>query len=227
MNWFSKFLTSSIGQKVIMSITGLFLILFLVIHLIGNLQLLKNDGGESFNIYAAFMAHNPLMKVVSITLYASILLHAIQGILITLKNKGARKQKYQVANTQTTSFASRQMALLGTLIFVFICIHMGDFWYKMKFTDELPLQKYATHTEYVKDLYSRVYIAFQQLWIVVVYVISMVVLTFHLLHGFQSAFQTLGLNHRKYTPVIKAIGTVFAILVPLAFALIPVLMYFN
>ena len=125
MNWFSKFLTSSIGQKVIMSITGLFLILFLVIHLIGNLQLLKNDGGESFNIYAAFMAHNPLIKVVSITLYASILLHAIQGILITLKNKGARKQKYLVSNTQTTSFASRQMALLGTLIFVFICLNFG------------------------------------------------------------------------------------------------------
>lgn len=226
MNWFSSFITSSIGQKVIMSLTGLFLIIFLVVHLVGNLQLLNDDMGESFNIYAHFMTTNPLIKTVSYGLYFFILLHAVQGILLAYKNRKARGgARYAVTTSKNTSLASRNMALLGSLIFVFICIHMGDFWYQMKFTNNLDLKEYASFDAPVKDLYAKVAVTFDQVWFVVIYVISMFVLALHLLHGFQSAFQTLGINHNKYTPIIKFIGVVYSILIPLGFAIIPIVFY--
>lgn len=225
MNWFSSFITSSIGQKLIMSLTGLFLILFLVVHLAGNLQLLNNDGGESFNIYAKFMTSNPLIKTVSYGLYAFILLHAIQGILLAVKNRKARGNKrYAVQTTANTSFASRNMALLGTLILFFLGIHMGDFWYQMKFTDQLAMVSYDGQD--YKDLYAKVATTFSQPWFVVVYVVSMVVLGIHLWHGFQSAFQTLGLSHRKYTPLIQWIGKAYSVVIPVLYALIPLVFYF-
>lgn len=227
MNWFSTFITSSIGQKIIMSLTGLFLIIFLLVHLAGNLQLIQGDGGEAFNIYAHFMTTNPLIKFTSYGLYFFILLHAVQGILLAKKNRGARgKVRYAVTSNKNVSWASKQMALLGTLIFVFLCIHMGDFWYQMKFTNNLAMLEYEGVDYAVKDLYSKVSLTFMQPWFVVLYVVSMVVLAFHLLHGFQSAFQTLGINHHKYTPIIKFIGKVYALVIPAGFAIIPLYFYF-
>lgn len=200
-----------------MSLTGLFLCLFLVIHLIGNLQLLYNDNGVAFNAYSEFMGNNPLIKTISFGLYASILLHAIQGILIYFKNKKARgASKYAVSNKSTT-FSARNMALLGSLIFIFIAVHMSQFWYGFKFGD--PAARTAGY-------YGEVQGAFQHLWIVIFYVLGQVAIAFHLIHGFQSAFQTLGLNHKKYTPFIKGAGIAYSILIPLAFAAIPVYMYF-
>ena len=131
------------------------------------------------------------------------------------------------ASEHAPSRASTHAALLGTIILVFLGIHMGDFWYSMKFTDDIEMVASAGNPAGVKNLYYKVSQSFSQWWIVLIYVISMVVLAFHLLHGFWSAFQTLGLNHRKYTPLLKAIGAVYAIVVPLAFAAIPVYMYFN
>jgi len=227
MSWFSNFLTSSIGRKVIMSLTGLFLISFLVVHLIGNLQLLNPDGGESFNQYAYFMTHNPVIKTVSYLLYAFILLHAVQGWVIWRKNRKARGgQRYAVKVTRavgTNSFAASNMAWLGTIIFVFILVHMYQFWLQMKLGN-LPMATYDGQE--VKDLYAIVSEAFSNIGYVIFYVVSMVVIAYHLLHGFQSAFQTLGLNHRKYTPLIKGVGVVLSIVVPLGFAIIPLYMYF-
>ena len=227
MTWLIKFLTSSIGKKIVMSLTGLFLILFLVIHLIGNLQLLKDDGGEAFNIYAYFMTTNPLIKTVSWGLYFFILLHTVQGIYLAVVNRKAKGSKYAVSTTSNGSWMSKNMALLGTLIFAFICIHMGDFWYKMKFTEQLALVQYDGFDAQVKDLYGRVALAFEQTWIVVVYVIGMLALALHLFHGFQSAFTTLGLRHKKYTPLINLIGIIYSIVIPLGFAIIPIWMFIN
>ncbi|MBK9982588.1 MAG: succinate dehydrogenase cytochrome b subunit [Saprospiraceae bacterium] len=227
MKWITKLLTSSLGQKLIMSLTGIFLILFLIVHLVGNLQLLAHDNGESFNIYAAFMSHNPFIRVISIGLYAFILLHSIQGIALWLTNrkaKGGHSSKGKVAGAD---WSSRNMALLGVLIFAFLCIHMGDFWVKMRFTDSLPLVNYPGHEGAVEDIFSRVHVAFQNIWIVIIYVVGVIALAFHLVHGFQSAFQTLGLNHKKYTPLIKGIGWLYAILFPLGFAILPLYHYFN
>lgn len=222
MRWIIKTLTSSLGKKLIMSLTGLFLVLFLVIHLLGNFQLLVDDGGESFNLYTYFMTHNPLIKTVSILLYVFILLHAVQGILLKMENSKARPVKYAVAKYPGASTASKQMALLGILVFAFLCIHMGDFWYKMKFTDSLEAVQYAGVQYEVYDLYSRVAISFSEVWIVVVYLIGLVALAIHLWHGFDSAFQTLGLRHLRFGSMFSFLGKVYSIVVPVGFAIIPI-----
>jgi len=226
MNWLFKFFISSIGKKLIMSLTGLFLIIFLLIHLIGNIQLLYNDGGTAFNTYAYFMTNNPVIKTVSYGLYFFILLHAVQGILLWLGNKKAKGSSYAVKTNANGSFASKNMALLGILIFAFICIHMSQFWWKMKFTDDLALINYAGYDHGVKDLYTKVYTSFKVPWIVIVYLIGMLALAFHLYHGFQSAFQSLGIRHKKYTPIISAVGVGYSILIPLGFAIIPLYVLF-
>ena len=215
-----------------MSLTGLFLCSFLVIHLIGNLQLLIEDdvAGATFNDYAYFMTSFLPIKIVSWGLYASILLHAILGISIALKNKKMKGKSYKGGNGAQGSWASKNMALLGTLILAFIFIHMGDFWFKMKWTNyfsgELLVASEALGHD-VKDLYSRVTQAFQNPLIVIAYVIGQLVLAFHLWHGFASGFVTLGLNNKKYTPIIEFAGRAFAIIVPLGFVIIPIFHYFG
>ena len=227
MSWFSKFLTSSIGQKVVMALTGLFLVVFLLIHLLGNLQLLHDDGGEAFNIYAYFMTHNPLIKTVSYLLYASILLHAIQGIMIWQRNKVARgENRYAVNHVRSNERTSRNMAWIGIVILVFILLHLYQFWFQMHW-GELPYVEYEGSLQPVRDIYTLVAASYQNIGFVLFYVISMAVVGFHLWHGFWSAFQTLGLHHSKYTPLIKGIGAIYAIVVPLLFAIIPIAMYFK
>lgn len=223
MSWFSQFLKSSIGKKLIMSLTGLFLVLFLVVHLSGNLQLLSDDGGESFNMYTKFMTGNPLIKTISYVTYLLILLHTIQGIMIWRQNRGARASRYAVSSNRYTTFASRNMGALGTIILIFLLLHMYQFWLQMKI-DATELIVYGDH-EPVKDLYALVAVAFKQPLYVVIYVLSMIVIAFHLRHGFQSAFQSLGLNHVKYNGVIRFLGNAIAILIPLGFAIIPVFFY--
>ncbi len=226
MKWLINFFTSSIGRKLIMSLTGLFLILFLVIHLLGNLQLLVDDGGVTFNAYAYMMTHNPLIKVVAYGNYFFILLHAFMGFLLWSKNRAAKGSKYAVRSDAKVSWASKNMALLGTLILAFIFIHMGDFWFKMKFTDQLAMVSIEGMDVQVKDLYTQVATTFSNPLLVVAYLIGLATLSFHLWHGFQSAFQTLGLNHPKYTPIIGGLGKAYAILVPLGFAIIPLYYFF-
>ena len=221
MKWLVTFFGSGIGKKLLMSLTGLFLILFLVVHLIGNLQLLNDDQGMSFNVYARFMTTNPLIKTIGYGNYFFILLHAFVGISLALYNRRAKGQKYAVSNPMNTSWASKNMAILGTLILAFILIHMGDFWLKMKL-GQLPMVTYPGIEGEMKDLYFRVAEAFKNPLLVGAYVLGMIVLAFHLFHGFQSAFQTLGINHKKYTPAIKSIGIGYSILIPLGFAIIPI-----
>jgi succinate dehydrogenase / fumarate reductase, cytochrome b subunit len=225
MNWLTRFFTSSLGQKLIMSLTGIFLILFLIVHMSGNLQLLSHDGGESFNVYAAFMSHNPFILVISIGLYSFILLHSFQGILLWLSNRKSKGPLYKPNKSMGASWASKNMALLGTLVFAFLLLHMGDFWVKMRFTDSLAMVTYPDHPKPVEDIYTRVHIAFQELWIVVAYLVGVIALGFHLAHGFQSAFQTLGINHKKYTPLIKAVGWIYTIVITAGFLVMPLYHY--
>lgn len=222
MRWLLNFLGSSLGQKIVMSLTGLFLISFLTVHLLGNLSLLSDDGGYTFNTYAYFMTHNPVIKATSFGLYFFIVLHAIQGLIIAFKNRMARgTNRYAVKAKGNASFASKNMALLGTLVLAFLFIHMGDFWLRMKL-DWLPTVVYEGYAEPISDLYGRVAMQFQNPFIVIAYVIGQIVLGLHLWHGFQSAFQSLGLNHPKYTPFIKGLGKAYSILIPAGFAIIPI-----
>ena len=225
MKWLLTFFGSGIGKKLLMSLTGLFLILFLVVHLLGNLQLLKDDGGISFNVYARLMTTNPLIKLIAYGNYFFILLHVFVGISLAIHNRQAKGQRYAVSNSMNTTLSSQNMALLGTLILAFILIHMGDFWLKMKL-DQLPMITYPGIEGEMKDLYFRVAEAFKNPILVGAYILGMIVLAFHLHHGFQSAFQTLGINHKKYTPTIKGIGFVFSIVIPLGYAIIPIYHFF-
>lgn len=221
MSWFSNFLGSSIGRKLLMSLSGLFLCSFLVIHMAGNFQLLKSDGGQAFNEYAYFMTHNPLIKTVSYLLYFTILLHAIDGLGLAYRNRAARTQKYAISAQKGSSWASRNMAILGSIILVFLIIHMKSFWFAYKFGD-IPNDQWGH-----RDLYSVVVAAFSQWWYVLLYIIALIALAYHLLHGFQSAFQTLGINHKKYTPIIHTVGWVFTIIISLGFAAQPLFIFLK
>lgn len=228
MNWLLNYFTSSLGRKIMMSLTGLFLCLFLVIHLIGNTQLFINDGGMAFNTYAYAMAHNPLIQISSWITKVAILLHAFQGLLLWSKNRKAKGAKYATGNGKSSSWASRNMALLGTALLVFIIVHLANFWVKAKFfpdgLDSFTLED-GTETE---NLYALAVQTFENPLIVLLYVVGMVALAYHMYHGFQSAFQSVGINHKKYTPTIKMIGiAVFAILIPLLFAAMPVFFFLK
>lgn len=225
MSWLTNTLTSTLGRKVIMALTGIFLILFLAVHLAGNLQLLKNDDGEAFNMYAEFMSTNPLVQFIAKGNFFFILLHVFVSVLLTRKNSQARPVNYQVAvKSGTSAWSSRNMGILGTLILVFLIVHLKGFWYEMHF-GEIPYKNYDGFE--ARDLYAVVDQAFSHWYWVAVYLVGMLAVAFHLSHGFQSAFQTLGLNHVKYSPAIKFVGSAFAILVPAGFAAIPVMMFFS
>lgn len=223
MSWVTNFLSSSVGRKLIMALTGLFLCLFLVIHMLGNMQLLHHDGGRAFNEYAELMGHNPLIQLISKVNLLLILFHIIDGLMLTVRNKAARPVKYAVTPKSST-WASRNMALMGIFILVFLVIHLKSFWFESKF-GSLPVVSYEGK-EY-KDLYSIAVAAFADWWYVAIYVVGLVALAFHLLHGFQSAFQTMGLNHSKYTPAIKMAGYAFALLIPLLFASQPIILFLR
>ncbi|WP_394991685.1 succinate dehydrogenase cytochrome b subunit [Emticicia sp.] len=256
MSWLTKTFSSSIGKKVLMSLTGLFLCTFLLVHLVGNLQLFKDDGGYAFNKYAVFMTTFPLIKVVSYVNYALILFHAFWGLYLEFQNRKARPIRYAVSNN-SSSFSSRNMAILGTILLVYIVVHMSDFWYKFHneplpyaqytenintgviITEQMPStytqevkmvemsnQAAGTHTVILKDLYKEVGVSFQNPLLVILYILGMFAVGYHLYHGFQSSFQTLGWNHPKYTPLVKFIGTwVFAIAIPIGFAAMPIFFY--
>jgi succinate dehydrogenase / fumarate reductase cytochrome b subunit len=216
MKWIINFFTSSLGRKLIMSLTGLFLILFLIVHLFGNLKLLADDGGKSFTDFVIFMEENPLVKITAWGLYIFILLHAIQGTIIWIINRKTKGRTYAVTTSANASWASKNMFYLGVLIFVFLIIHMGDWWLELKM-----LHKYDDEA-----LYQNVIDTFKMPLYVVIYDISMIALFFHLKHGFQSAFQTLGVNHKKYTPIIQGLGWIYSIAIPLGFFIIPIYIYF-
>lgn len=225
MSWVTKTLKSTLGRKLIMALTGLFLILFLTGHVSGNLLLFKGDGGEAFNIYAKFMTTNPAVKLLSYLTYISVIGHVIYSIALSQLNKSARPIGYAESGASSNSaWSSRNMGILGTIILVFLAGHMYSFWFQMHWGD-VPFVTYEG--EQFKDLYSVVQVAFQQLWMVGIYVVAMIFLGFHLSHGFASAFQTLGLNHKKYSPAIKAVGNVYCILVPVLFASMPLYIYFT
>ncbi len=224
----SAILKSSLAKKYWMSATGLFLCLFLVGHLAGNLQLFLTgeEAALQFNAYAKFMTTNPAVKILSYLTYFSILFHAIDGIMLVASNKAARPQKYAYSNPSANSkWNSRNMGVLGTIILVFIAVHMSNFWYVMHF-GSLPVDSAGN-----KDLYTVVISFFTDdsmgLIFVLFYVFAMAAMCFHLLHGFKSAFSSFGLRTAKTKVIFEKIGYAFSIVVSIAFAAIPVYIYLT
>lgn len=227
--WFGRFITSSIGKKVVMALTGLFLITFLIVHLVGNLQLLGGSG-QAFNEYAYFMTHNPIIKASSYGLYASILLHAIQGLFLWRKNSQARgSQGYAVKVNRVAgaSKASVRMGAIGTVILIFMGIHLAQFWFQTHWGSEIQEVTYAGWDHPINDLYALVAFTYTNIWMVILYVVSMIFVGFHLWHGFESAFQTLGLSHKKWTPLVRLVGRGLSVLLAAGFGIIPIFMYLN
>jgi len=216
MNW----LRSSIGKKMLMATTGLFLISFLIVHCAVNALIFFDDGGKIFNIGAHFMGTNPVIRTIEVILVLGFLIHIIQGLALWWWNKKARPINYAVRNaSKTSTWYSRSMALLGTLLLLFLIVHTSNFWIPNRTNQFL-------HGEEL-PLYEMMLEKFQNPVEVILYVFGCFLLFWHLLHGFKSAFQSLGVNHSKYNPIILFFGTAFSYLVPFVMAMMPVSIYFG
>ena len=234
MTW-KNFFTSSIGKKITMGLTGIFLITFLIVHCGINSMIFFNDSGETFNHWAHFMGANLIIRTVELGLFAFLILHIVQGLLLWKQNRSARPVKYVVNKPEANSkWYSRSMGLLGTLILFFLVMHLYHFWTPSRFgglanirpLEETNLNEYNNQS--VLNLYQEMLLVFQNnLLVVVVYMLGVISLFWHLLHGFQSAFQTFGVNHKKYTPIIKAVGTWYSIIICLLFASMPLAIYLG
>jgi succinate dehydrogenase / fumarate reductase, cytochrome b subunit len=219
----SNIFSSSVGKKLMMSLAGIFLITFLIVHLVINLLVLK-ESPETFNKAAHFMGTNPVIKIMEIVLFGGFLLHMIYGVIVSLENWMARPVGYKVSNNSQLSFFSKYMFHTAVVITIFLVLHLFDFYLKAKFLGGVEEVIYDGKSYH--NLAALVISRFKILWADAVYIIALLGLGFHLHHGFQSAFQTLGINHPVYTPVIKGIGLIYTILITLGFISIPVFVYF-
>jgi succinate dehydrogenase / fumarate reductase cytochrome b subunit len=218
MTWKQTF-TSSIGKKLVMGFTGLFLILFLVVHVTINSMIFLNDGGESFNTVAHFMSHNIIVRILEVGLFVGLILHIVQGLLLYYENGEKRGIAYAVPATgHTSKWYSRSMGLLGTLVLFFLIVHLANFWVPARmdlyFRGDPPTDSFLD----MKRVFSEWYI-------VVIYLAGVISLFWHLVQGFQSAFQTLGWRKGRYGSLFVAAGIGYSIIVCLLFALMPILIY--
>lgn len=197
-----------------MALAGLFLLTFLPVHLIINFMLLKSDP-EPFNKAAHFMATFPVVKIFEIVLMAAILIHIIYGIFLQVMNWLARPIGYKSGAKAEVSFFSRFMIWTGGSIFIFLVIHFFNFYFiKLGLIEGDP-----------ENFYSLAHQLFAIPGYNIFYWICFLLLGFHLFHAFSSAFQTLGLNHRIWTPVVKFVALIYAIAIPLGFASIPLIIW--
>jgi succinate dehydrogenase / fumarate reductase cytochrome b subunit len=218
----SNFLNSSIGKKFLMSLSGLFLITFLLVHLTVNSMILFDSSGELFNRAAHFMGTNPVIKIVEPVLAIGFILHIIYAGILTLQNQRARPVGYKKQLLgHSSTWASRNMFILGAVVLTFLVIHIANFFWKMKFTGHELLEQGATGG--MENAYLLVTTLFiDWWWIDVIYVLGAIALGFHLSHSFWSAFQTLGLSNNKWRKRLDILGLAYTILVAGGFALIPV-----
>ncbi len=218
----NKFLSSSLGQKVVMACTGLFLSLFLVEHLYTNLLLYAGDGGVAFNEASHWMVHSLIIRIIEIVLFVAIILHVWQAVQLTRQNAKARPVAYSVSKVgETSSWFSRNMGFTGSMIFFFLVVHLYNFFVPYRITGEVGAEGHETVAEEVAEALSNP-------WYALLYVVSVLLLSFHLNHGFQSAFQTIGASNKKYAPLLKMFGSFFAfVIVGLGFASFPILFYLS
>jgi len=216
---------SSITKKVIMSLMGLFLITFLLVHLGLNLILLIDKSRESFNLAAHFMGTNPVVKILEMVLFGGFIIHIFWGVLLYFQNNAARPQSYAVSNNSQESFFSKYMIHTGALVFAFLVLHLLDFWYKSRFAGGiLPTQIAGVDYE---DMGQLVLDKFQSPVYTAIYVAFLLFMGFHLDHAFQSALQSIGINHSKYTPFFKKFSRFLAVVITVGYITIPLVIYFK
>ena len=213
----SKMELSSIVRKFIMALSGLFLIIFLITHLVIN-SLTLASSKDLFNEAAHFMATNPIIYVMQYVLALGFIIHIGMGIKLTIQNKRARSQEYVYNKmSKNTDLSSRSMIVSGGLVIVFLALHLRDYFYQMKF---VGLPEGTTDYDLVVNLFTNPYYT-------AVYVIAFIVLGVHLNHGFKSAFQSMGANHKKYNPLIKIVSTGYSIVIALGFSTIAIFHFIN
>jgi succinate dehydrogenase / fumarate reductase cytochrome b subunit len=231
MTWKQAF-TSSIGRKIVMSLTGIFLIIFLVVHVsinacIFNTLFDKGDKGDTFNRAAYFMGSTFLIRVMEIGLFALFFIHIIQGLVLASYNTTRRSIPYQVKyGNRGSRWYSRSMGLLGTLILLFLVVHIAQFWVPSRF-GQLEEVQVRNGTAMVNNLFLRMQQVFAHSWVVILYVLGCISLGYHLAHGFQSAFRTLGVHNKRYVRMLVVVGNWFSILITIGFIAMPVSMYFG
>lgn len=238
MKW-SELFTSSVGKKLIMSITGISLVAFLVVHVGLNACIWANDGGVMFNKAAHFMGANIVPRILEIGLFLGILLHIVQGLVLEVQNRSKRKIGYAVPmGNKGSKWYSRSMGLLGTLLLLFLIMHIAHFWVPSRITGLEPVYIDVTNGQIADgtspvakeyhDLFGKMREVFEgNLLVVILYTLGCISLAWHLLHGFTSAFRTLGLTNHKYIKLFDATGLAFSIIVPLAFIMMPISFYMG
>ncbi len=260
----------SIGRKLVMGLSGLFLVSFLFVHVGGNTLLFLQDEGVTFNKFVRFMTTNPVIKVLELVLFGGFIIHMVYAAIITRQNQQARPGGYEHkgGDKAGSPWVSRNMGLTGSIILLFLIVHVAGFWGRFHFAggEAISLKTAyvegwkVTEVQAVKDqfgqlvqepdsyltlesytalanagvdevqgmsMYRMVESAFQQWYIVLLYVVAVALLALHLSHGFQSAFRTVGLIHKKYTPLVKGAGLFIAVVIPVIFALMPVYFFFK
>jgi succinate dehydrogenase / fumarate reductase cytochrome b subunit len=207
----SKILFTSVTKKFVMALAGVFLLLFLPVHLGINLLLLK-ENPLPFTKAAEFMATFPVIKIVEIFLFLAIIIHFTWGIILQIQNWLSRPVGYAGGNKSETSFFSRFMIWTGASVLTFLVLHLTNFYFiKLGLVDGDPDNFYSlAHELFKRPLYNYVYLT------------CFALLGLHLYHAFKSAFQTLGLNHRIWTPVVRNVALIYAILIPSGFAFISI-----
>lgn len=227
MNW-SAIFTSSVGKKIVIASTGFFLISFLIIHAGLNACIFadlfdNSDNGDMFNRAAHFMGSSWVIRALEFVLFAGFIVHIIQGYALEIKNRKTRSIGYKVRlGNRGSKWYSRSMALLGTLLLLFLIMHISQFWFPSRFggLEDVPGKNYH-------NLFKRMVVVFQNPFIVVLYVLACISLAYHLLQGFMSAFRTFGLHNSRYIALIKGLGAFFAIFISIVFALMPVSVFFG
>jgi len=217
MGWLLDRLTSSIGKKIIMAITGLLLILFLVVHLLNNLLLFV--GPEIFNSNVEMLEGiKPIIRVVEVVLLLIFVFHIYNALKLWYENKKANPNKYAVdASSENSTIYSRWTVITGVIILIFLITHLATFWRSFNFGVH-PVGDPHPFYSIIQDSFANPFIA-------LFYFIVMIILGLHLNHGFQSAFQTMGWRNKKYTPIIENIGSAIAIIFAIGFASIPIFFY--
>jgi succinate dehydrogenase / fumarate reductase, cytochrome b subunit len=216
---------SSITKKIIMSLAGLFLITFLLVHLSLNLILLFDKSRDSFNLAAHFMGTNPVVKILEVVLFSVFFIHIFWGVILFFQNQLARPQSYAVKNYSQESIFSKYMIHTGALIFAFLVLHLTDFWFRSRFAGGMPEIKIDGIM--YEDMGSLVLAKFANPVYTGIYVAFLLFMGFHLDHAFQSALQSLGINHSKYTPFFKAFSRFLAVVITAGYVTIPLVIYFT
>lgn len=216
---------TTIARKTLMALTGLFLCLFLTIHLAGNLQLFlpTEQARVRFNWYADLLSHSLFIEAAAIVTYLSVLGHSVLAIVITIRNRRSAGSGYQSSSPKSgTTWYSRWMGILGVIILVFLIVHMSDFWFPFKTGADIGVDREGN-----RDLFSLVATEFQKGWKIALYEVGVLAVGFHVAHGFYSGVRSLGVHHPGYARILRWVGYGFAGLLTIGFGSMPIYLYFT